>query len=99
MATTDWSKWDSLKYRRRLETFGIDDGPIIASGPNGEFDAIWSAIHMPLPSTNPPANSPTASLENSQIKAEKQPSRSASGSATSTWTNSNSCRNSSPTAT
>ncbi|KAJ4360348.1 uncharacterized protein N0V89_000910 [Didymosphaeria variabile] len=27
MATTDWSKWDQLKYRRRLETFGLDDGP------------------------------------------------------------------------
>lgn len=40
MSTTDWSKWDALKYRRRLETFGIDDGPVIASGPDGEFDAI-----------------------------------------------------------
>ncbi|PSN74223.1 phosphoglycerate mutase-like protein [Corynespora cassiicola Philippines] len=40
MTTTDWSKWDGLKYRRRLETFGMDDGPVIASGPNGEFDAI-----------------------------------------------------------
>ncbi|KAF2028932.1 phosphoglycerate mutase-like protein [Setomelanomma holmii] len=32
--------WDSLKFRRRLETFGTDDGPAIASGPEGEFDAI-----------------------------------------------------------
>ncbi|KAF2194885.1 phosphoglycerate mutase-like protein [Zopfia rhizophila CBS 207.26] len=40
MATTDWSKWDELKYRRRLETFGMDDGPVIAAGPNGEFDAV-----------------------------------------------------------
>ncbi|KAF2793700.1 phosphoglycerate mutase-like protein [Melanomma pulvis-pyrius CBS 109.77] len=40
MGTTDWSKWDQLKYRRRLETFGLDDGPIIAAGPNGEFDAV-----------------------------------------------------------
>ncbi|KAF2714876.1 phosphoglycerate mutase-like protein [Pleomassaria siparia CBS 279.74] len=40
MGTTDWSQWDSLKYRRRLETFGLDDGPVIASGPNGEFDAV-----------------------------------------------------------
>ncbi|KNG44338.1 histidine acid phosphatase [Stemphylium lycopersici] len=38
--TKDFSKWDQLKYRRRLETFGVDDGPVIASGPNGEFDAI-----------------------------------------------------------
>ena len=27
MATTNWSDWDQLKYRRRLETFGLDDGP------------------------------------------------------------------------
>ncbi|KAF2683741.1 phosphoglycerate mutase-like protein [Lentithecium fluviatile CBS 122367] len=40
MANHDWAKWDQLKYRRRLETFGIDDGPVIASGPDGEFDAI-----------------------------------------------------------
>ncbi|KAL5373617.1 hypothetical protein DPSP01_012555 [Paraphaeosphaeria sporulosa] len=40
MSTTDWSKWDQLKYRRRLETFGLDDGPVIASGPDGEFDGI-----------------------------------------------------------
>ncbi|KAF2119880.1 histidine phosphatase superfamily [Lophiotrema nucula] len=40
MATTDWSKWDRMKYRRRLETFGLDDGPVIASGPNGEFDGV-----------------------------------------------------------
>lgn len=32
--------WDSLQYRRRLETFGSDDGPVIASGPKGEFDAV-----------------------------------------------------------
>ncbi|KAH7080921.1 histidine phosphatase superfamily [Paraphoma chrysanthemicola] len=32
--------WDSLKFRRRLETFGPDDSPAIASGPSGEFDAI-----------------------------------------------------------
>ncbi|KAL5431592.1 hypothetical protein PMIN06_012261 [Paraphaeosphaeria minitans] len=40
MSTTDWSKWDQLKYRRRLETFGLDDGPAIATGPDGEFDGI-----------------------------------------------------------
>ncbi|KAF2642004.1 phosphoglycerate mutase-like protein [Massarina eburnea CBS 473.64] len=40
MATTDWANWDQLKYRRRLETFGNDDGPVIASGPGGQFDAI-----------------------------------------------------------
>ncbi|KAF2749384.1 phosphoglycerate mutase-like protein [Sporormia fimetaria CBS 119925] len=40
MGTTDWSRWDHLKYRRRLETFGMNDEPVIASGPNGEFDAV-----------------------------------------------------------
>ncbi|KAF2087146.1 phosphoglycerate mutase-like protein [Saccharata proteae CBS 121410] len=40
MSTTDWSNWSELKYRRRLETFGTDDGPVIASGPSGEFDAV-----------------------------------------------------------
>lgn len=34
---TDWS---SLHWRRRIETFGKDDGPVIASGPRGEIDAI-----------------------------------------------------------
>lgn len=37
----DLPQWDELKYRRRLETFGIDNGPVVASGPAGEFDAIW----------------------------------------------------------
>lgn len=27
MSTKDFSQWDQLKYRRRIETFGIDDGP------------------------------------------------------------------------
>ncbi|KAF2202479.1 phosphoglycerate mutase-like protein [Delitschia confertaspora ATCC 74209] len=40
MTTTDWSKWGELRYRRRLETFGEDDGPVIATGPVGEFDAV-----------------------------------------------------------
>ncbi|KAH7363666.1 histidine phosphatase superfamily [Pyrenochaeta sp. MPI-SDFR-AT-0127] len=38
--TKDFSNWDQLKYRRRIETFGADDGPVIASGPKGEFDGI-----------------------------------------------------------
>lgn len=47
--------WNALQYRRRLETFGSDDNPgmghsyedrnmlislVIATGPNGEFDAV-----------------------------------------------------------
>ncbi|KAF1844296.1 phosphoglycerate mutase-like protein [Cucurbitaria berberidis CBS 394.84] len=38
--TKDFSQWDQLKYRRRLETFGAYDSPVIAAGPQGEFDAI-----------------------------------------------------------
>ena len=34
------SKWTPLQWRRRLETFGNDDGPVIASGPRGEVDAV-----------------------------------------------------------
>lgn len=41
MSTKDWSQWGELKYRRRIETFGDDDGPVIATGPDGEFDAVW----------------------------------------------------------
>ena len=32
--TKDFSKWDQLKYRRRLETFGTDDGPGIPASPS-----------------------------------------------------------------
>lgn len=38
--TQDVTQWDSLQWRRRLERFGDDDGPTIASGPNGEVDGI-----------------------------------------------------------
>ncbi|PMD36640.1 histidine acid phosphatase-like protein [Hyaloscypha variabilis F] len=34
------NKWTPLQWRRRLETFGSDDGPVIASGPKGEVDSI-----------------------------------------------------------
>ncbi|KAK8177843.1 histidine phosphatase superfamily [Phyllosticta citrichinensis] len=40
MSTADWSQWDEIKYRRRLETFGPDDAPVITTGPKGEIDAI-----------------------------------------------------------
>ncbi|KAI9680463.1 MAG: hypothetical protein M1822_007221 [Bathelium mastoideum] len=40
MTTKDFSQWDELKYRRRLETFGPDDAPIVASGPKAEYDGI-----------------------------------------------------------
>lgn len=38
---TEGSSWNELQWRRRIETFGIDDGPVIAAGPRGEIDAIW----------------------------------------------------------
>ncbi|KAF2103848.1 phosphoglycerate mutase-like protein [Rhizodiscina lignyota] len=40
LGSEDHSKWDVMEYRRRLETFGQDDGPIVASGPGSEFDSI-----------------------------------------------------------
>jgi acid phosphatase len=41
MSSGDASTWDSLHWRRRLERFGEDDGPILAAGPNGEVDGVW----------------------------------------------------------
>lgn len=34
------ARWTPLQWRRRIETFGSDDGPVIASGPRGEVDAV-----------------------------------------------------------
>src|SRR6266487_6356201 len=34
------SQWTPLHWRRRLEMFGNDDGPVIAAGPRGEVDAV-----------------------------------------------------------
>src|SRR5947199_6059377 len=36
----DTSSWSPLEWRRRLESFGADDGPVIAEGPKGEIDAM-----------------------------------------------------------
>lgn len=36
----DTSNWSPLEWRRRLETFGSDDGPVMASGPHGQVDAV-----------------------------------------------------------
>ncbi|KAG4426176.1 hypothetical protein IFR04_000642 [Cadophora malorum] len=33
-------KWSPLQWRKRLETFGNNDNPVIASGPGGHVDAI-----------------------------------------------------------
>ncbi|KAL8711243.1 MAG: hypothetical protein Q9220_004388 [cf. Caloplaca sp. 1 TL-2023] len=40
MTKTDLSTWDSLQWRRRLETFGDDDRPVLGAGPNGVVDAV-----------------------------------------------------------
>ena len=36
----DTANWGVLEWRRRLETFGSDDGPVVAAGPQGDIDAI-----------------------------------------------------------
>ncbi len=41
MTKSDSSAWSELKWRRRLETFGENDNPILSAGPNGEVDGIW----------------------------------------------------------
>ena len=41
MTKTDWSSWDKLQWRRRLETFGDNDASILAAGPDGEIDTVW----------------------------------------------------------
>ncbi|KAG9239243.1 histidine acid phosphatase-like protein [Amylocarpus encephaloides] len=39
-ATQEANEWTPLKWRRRIETFGSDDGPILAMGPRGEVDSV-----------------------------------------------------------
>jgi len=39
-ATFAEGKWTAMQWRRRMETFGLDDGPVIASGPKGEVDSV-----------------------------------------------------------
>ena len=41
MTSTDWSQWDKLQWRRRLETFGDNDASVLATGPKGELDGVW----------------------------------------------------------
>lgn len=33
-------KWSDLQWRRRIEAFGNDDGPVMATGPKGEVDSV-----------------------------------------------------------
>lgn len=41
MTNLDGSSWDKLEWRRRLETFGENDEPIISAGPGGKVDSVW----------------------------------------------------------
>ncbi len=47
MTNSDWSGWDEMQWRRRLETFGDDDGPVLAAKNYKEADTVWSAIYAP----------------------------------------------------
>ncbi|KXL41491.1 hypothetical protein M433DRAFT_72880 [Acidomyces richmondensis BFW] len=38
--STDGKSWDTLHWRRRLETFGPGDGPALATGPDSNTDAV-----------------------------------------------------------
>ncbi|KAI9741786.1 MAG: hypothetical protein M1834_000172 [Cirrosporium novae-zelandiae] len=40
MTSSDSSSWSELQWRRRIETFGDDDDPVIATGKNGEVDGV-----------------------------------------------------------
>ncbi|CAL8574720.1 hypothetical protein XPA_000674 [Xanthoria parietina] len=40
MTKTDWSTWNDLQWRRRMETFGDDDRPVLAAGPEGAVDTV-----------------------------------------------------------
>ncbi|KAL8846576.1 MAG: hypothetical protein Q9221_008342 [Calogaya cf. arnoldii] len=40
MTKTDSSTWNDLRWRRRMETFGDDDRPVLAAGPEGAVDTV-----------------------------------------------------------
>ena len=42
----DLSEWDTMKWRRQIETFGNSDVAVPASGPGGDIGQIWSAIFL-----------------------------------------------------
>lgn len=44
MATHDGSEWESITWKRRLETSGNSRRAIHARGPGGETDGIWYVI-------------------------------------------------------
>jgi acid phosphatase len=40
MTKDDLSSWNKLEWRRRMETFGEDDGPVIAASARGDYDGV-----------------------------------------------------------
>lgn len=42
--------FSTLEWKRRLETFGPDDAPVIATGPKGELDAVCDMGEARIPS-------------------------------------------------
>lgn len=42
MTGANGSAWNDLQWKRRLETFGDDDGPVLAAKKREQVDAIWS---------------------------------------------------------
>ncbi|KAL8827051.1 MAG: hypothetical protein Q9170_007168 [Blastenia crenularia] len=40
MTKTDWSSWKDFQWRRRIETFGDDDRPVLAASPEGKVDTV-----------------------------------------------------------
>lgn len=51
MTPTDTLQWNSLQWRRRLERFGEDDGPVVAAGPGGEVDGVWYVSSRQFPAS------------------------------------------------
>lgn len=42
----------TLEWKRRLETFGPNDAPVIATGPKGELDAVCDMGEARVPSSH-----------------------------------------------
>ena len=45
MTRKDGTEWDELRWKRRIETFGRDDGPVVTAGPSGDVDGVWRVTH------------------------------------------------------
>ena len=67
MTPHEEGNWNSLQWRRRLERFGEDDGPVIATGAGGEVDGIWYCYLEHLAAH---ADEGTANWASSQTKVE-----------------------------